>query len=249
MISSYSISELVLVAFAVLVTLTVHEYAHGYMAYKLGDNTAKARGRLTLNPIQHIDPVGALCMLFFGFGWAKPVPINPRNFKNYKRGFALTALAGPVSNFILAFLSAGVYLLIFALVKDTAFESDFAYKLIVNLLKFFSVFHSVNVGIALFNLIPIPPLDGSRILNVILPPKTYFAIMKHERTIYYVLLGWLLIGEFVVTFLLSIPIIYYNPILSSIVRIFSLSDILGFLISKVSSFIFYLWELIPFLKV
>lgn len=249
MISSYSISELVIVAFAVLVTLTVHEYAHGYMAYKLGDNTAKAYGRLTLNPIKHIDPVGALCMLFFGFGWAKPVPINPRNFKNYKRGFALTALAGPLSNFIMAFLSAGVYLLIFAIFKDTDFKNDFAFKLIVNLLTFFSVFHTVNVGIALFNLIPVPPLDGSRILNVILPPKTYFAIMKHERTIYYVLLGWLLIGDFVVTFLLSIPIIGYNPILSSIVRIFSLSDILGFLISKVSSFIFNLWELIPFLKI
>lgn len=249
MFNLYSISELLIVAFAVLVTLTIHEYSHGYAANKLGDNTAKTQGRLTLNPIKHIDPVGALCMLFFGFGWAKPVPVNPRNFKNYRRGFAIVALAGPLSNIIMSFLSAGVYLLIYALVRDVAFESTFAYSLVVNTLNFFWVFHTINIGIAIFNLIPIPPLDGSRILNVILPPKTYFAIMKHERTIYYVLLGWLLLGDFVVSFLLSIPFIAFNPILSFVVKIFSLSDILGFFISKISTFIIYLWELIPFLKV
>ncbi|MBE6537353.1 MAG: site-2 protease family protein [Ruminococcaceae bacterium] len=243
-----SIPEIVISLFAVLLTLTIHEYSHGYAAYKLGDDTAKMYGRLTLNPIKHLDPIGALCMLFFHFGWAKPVPINPRNFKNPKRDFAITALAGPLSNIIMAFLSAFIFLLIYAPLSTVAFESRFWLSVVQNTLDFFYIFHLINIGIAIFNLIPIPPLDGSRILNVILPPKTYFAIMKYERTIYYVLLGWLLLGDLVVAGLLSVPMIAYNPVLSSIVRVFSLSDILGFLISKISSFIFYLWELIPFLK-
>lgn len=249
MLNLNSISEIVISVFAVLITLTIHEYAHGYAAYKLGDNTAKMYGRLTLNPIKHIDPIGALFMLVFHIGWAKPVPINPRNFKNPKRDFAITALAGPLSNLIMAFISALAFLLIYAPIKNIAFESTFWLNVAQNTLDFFYVFHLINIGIAIFNLIPIPPLDGSRILNVILPPKTYFAIMKHERTIYYVLLGWLLVGDFVVSALLSMPLIAYNPILSSFVKIFSLSEILGFFIEKISSFIFYLWELIPMLKV
>lgn len=249
MLNSYNLSELIITAFAVLITLTVHEFSHGYAAYKLGDDTAKMYGRLTLNPIKHLDPIGALCMLFFHIGWAKPVPINPRNFKNPKRDFALSALAGPLSNIIMAFLSALVFLSIYSPLKNVAFESTFWLSVVQNTLDFFYIFHIVNIGIAVFNLIPIPPLDGSRILNVILPPKTYFAIMKHERTIYYALLGWLLLGDVVVSAMLSVPMIAYNPILSSIVRFFSLSEILGFVISKISSFIFYLWELIPFLNV
>lgn len=249
MLNANSLSEIIITAFAVLVTLTVHEYAHGYAAYKLGDNTAKAYGRLTLNPIKHLDPIGALCMLFFHFGWAKPVPINPRNFKNPKRDFAISAMAGPLSNIIMAFLSALIFLCIYSPLKTFSFESSFWLSVVQNTLDFFYLFHIINIGIAIFNLIPIPPLDGSRILNVVLPPKTYFAIMKHERTIYYVLLGWLLLGDVVVSALLSVPLIAYNPILSSIVKIFSLSDILGFLITKISSFIFNVWKLIPFFNV
>ena len=249
MLNATFLSEILITAFAVLVTLTVHEFAHGYAAYKLGDGTAKMYGRLTLNPIKHLDPIGALCMLFFHIGWAKPVPINPRNFKNPKRDFAITALAGPLSNIIMAFLSAFVFLAIYAPIKDVPFESTFWRSVVQNTLDFFYIFHLVNIGIAIFNLIPVPPLDGSRILNVVLPPKTYFAIMKHERTIYYALLGWLLVGDVVVTALLSVPLIAYNPILSSVVKIFSLSEVLGFAITKISSFIFYLWELIPFLDI
>ena len=110
-------------ALAALIALTVHEYCHGYAAYKMGDNTAKNFGRLTLNPIKHIDPYGAICMVLFHVGWAKPVPINSRNFKDPKKGFAITAAAGPASNLILGFLSALLYLLLFALVRDIPFES------------------------------------------------------------------------------------------------------------------------------
>ena len=126
----------VLSALAVLIILTIHEYSHGYMAYKLGDNTAKSYGRLTLNPIKHLDPVGALCLVFFHFGWAKPVPINPRNFKNPKRDFALVALAGPLSNLIFAFLSALLYLLVYALFKDVKFSSEFVFSIVNNTLNF-----------------------------------------------------------------------------------------------------------------
>ena len=104
MLGNIDIPGLLLTALAVLITLTVHEYCHGYAAYKLGDNTAKNLGRLTLNPIKHLDPIGFLCMLLAGFGWAKPVPINSRNFKKPRYGIALTSFAGPASNLILAFI-------------------------------------------------------------------------------------------------------------------------------------------------
>ena len=100
------IPQLILTVMAALVALTIHEFAHGYVAYKLGDDTAKSLGRLSLNPVKHLDPLGAMCMVLFHFGWAKPVPVNSRNFKNHKRGIILTSLAGPVSNLILAFIFA-----------------------------------------------------------------------------------------------------------------------------------------------
>ena len=178
------ITDYVLLALAVLITLSVHEFSHGYIAYRLGDNTAKNLGRLTINPIKHIDPIGALCMLVFRFGWAKPVPINMRAFKNPRRDFALTALAGPVSNLILAFVSGFIYLLILVLCRDVMFvEKNLAYHLLSNTLSFFFIFHSVNVGICIFNLIPVPPLDGSRLMTALLPPKLYYKIMRNERYI------------------------------------------------------------------
>lgn len=238
----------ILSALAVLIILTVHEYSHGYAAYKLGDNTARNMGRLTLNPIKHLDPAGALCMILFHFGWAKPVPINPRNFKNPKRDFAITALAGPLSNLLLAFFSAFLYILLGATLKDVTFQSNFVYSLASNSLLFIYLFHIINIGIVIFNLIPIPPLDGSRILNVILPPKVYFGIMKYEQKIYWGLVCWLIFGTYVTRALLSIPLVANNAVLSFIASLFSLSDMLGAAFSALSGLMMKFWQLIPFLN-
>jgi Zn-dependent protease len=158
----------------------IHEFAHGYMAYKLGDNTAKYSGRLTINPFAHLDLWGTILMLTVGFGWAKPVPINPNNFKNRKVGMALTALAGPVSNLLMAYVAMIIYKLIWFHAPYT----DFMYKLCY----MFMYMAVLNVGLAVFNLLPIPPLDGSRIFNIFLNEETYFNIMRYEQIIFIVLI-------------------------------------------------------------
>jgi Zn-dependent protease len=181
MFNTAYITQLLLGAVAVLITLTVHEYAHGYAAYKLGDDTAKSYGRLSLNPLKHLDPFGAVCMLLFHFGWAKPVPINPRNFKRPRVGFAITAAAGPLSNIVMAFLIAPIFLLLGNLFKYS--EIPLLNSIMMNTLIFVYTFFRINIGLGIFNLLPIPPFDGSRIVNVLLPPKAYFGIMKYERYI------------------------------------------------------------------
>ena len=234
-------------ALAALIALTAHEYCHGYAAYRLGDPTAKSLGRLTLNPMRHLDPIGALCMILFHFGWAKPVPINPRYFKNPKKGFAIVAMAGPAINLILSFLSAGAYLLLWALVKDVAFTNDLWFNVAKNGLLFLFIFHSLNLGFALFNLIPIPPLDGSRLLSVILPPKQYFGLMRYERYIYFGLLGWLFIGDFLYSALLRFSLIAESSLLASILKVISLSELLSGAMQFISDAMMWLWQLIPFL--
>ena len=238
-------------ALAVLIVLTIHEFSHAYAAYKLGDPTAQRLGRLTLNPIKHLDPIGALCLVFFHFGWAKPVPINARYFKKPRFHFALTALAGPVANLITAFFTSLVCLLITALfnkVIPIPAENAFLISLINNFLSFLVIFQQINIGIALFNLIPVPPLDGSRIFLTFLPPKAYFGVMKYERYIYLGLIGWLFVGNMFKTVLLYIPFIASSKILSTLVGFLSLSDMLGTLFRYVSNLMFSFWELIPFLR-
>ena len=184
------IIELLFVIPCVLFALTVHEVSHGYMAYRLGDPTARNMGRLTLNPLKHLDVMGTLCMILFHFGWARPVPINARYFKKKRRDTALTAAAGPVSNFIMAFLGVLIQQILLAIFIRHPAESQFAYNMQYAALTLFSYFHILNLSLGLFNLIPIPPLDGSRIFLTFLPAKYYFGIMQYER---YIQLGLLLL--------------------------------------------------------
>ena len=236
--------ELILTAVAVLITLSIHEFSHAYAAYKLGDNTAKNLGRLSINAIKHLDPIGALCMLFFRFGWAKPVPINPRNFKNPKRDFAISALAGPLSNLILGFIFSGIFIFSFSNLLSVEFENEFTLRLAENALLFLQIFFSVNVGLGIFNLLPIPPFDGSRLLNVIFPPKIYFGIMKYERQIYFGVLAWLLLGDYAAMGVRSVPLIASNPILFRLAGILSLSDMIGAAITFIGNLMVDFWLLI-----
>lgn len=171
--------------FVVFCTLPVHEYAHAFVADKLGDKTARLSGRLTFNPMAHIDILGAIMILFVGFGYAKPVPVNPRNFKNPKKGMALTALAGPFSNILMA-----VVFMFFSNVLSLFGSSLFVQAFYV----FFSFTASINIGLAVFNLIPIPPLDGSRVLELLIPDKYYYKFAQYERYIVIVIFGLIIFG-------------------------------------------------------
>ncbi|MBQ7315010.1 MAG: site-2 protease family protein [Clostridia bacterium] len=239
----------VLSALASLIVLTVHEFSHAYAADKLGDPTAKNLGRLTLNPLKHLDIVGMLSMVFFHIGWAKPVPINARNLKKPKRDFALTALAGPLSNLICAFFAALLYLVAWRIYVTSTFTSAFVENLALYSVLFLLVFHQINLGIAVFNLIPVPPLDGSRILHLVLPPKLYFKVMRHDRTFYIALLLWLFLGDLLSTILLRIPFVQTSGVLSFIATyIVSLSNLVGVAIGWLSSLMISFWQLIPWLS-
>ncbi len=164
----------------IVLSLCLHETAHGWVAYKLGDPTARNLGRLTLNPIKHLDPMGFLFMLLFGIGWAKPVPINTRNFKNPRVGMALSGIAGPISNLLLGLL--GMVLSVATLVICFLAGIDPNANIwITVMLLFFDVLAFLNVALAVFNLIPVPPFDGSRFAYVFLPTKWYFKVMQYER--------------------------------------------------------------------
>ncbi len=166
--------------------LPVHECAHAYAAHKMGDETAYMNGRMTLNPIAHLDIFGAIFLLLFGFGWAKPVPVNPRNFRDYKKGTAITAAAGPLSN--LACAAIGMFIL--RIIYCIPISTEAMYNILSYVALAVYYFITVNLSLAIFNLIPIPPLDGSRILSAYAPYKVNAWLARYQRYIY---IGFLLL--------------------------------------------------------
>lgn len=192
-IRSY-VTQLLLSLPIVFLALSLHETAHGYAAHKLGDPTAYNLGRLTLNPLKHLDPIGFVCMVLFGFGWAKPVPINTRYFKKPKRDMALTGAAGPISNLLLAAVFTVLLKLAYEGLFFASYPSDFWAQMAFYLLIFLFYGVRLNVTLAIFNLIPVPPLDGSRILLAVLPYQLYYKIMKYENIIYIALMALLFLG-------------------------------------------------------
>ena len=189
--------------FVVFCAAPLHEFAHALIAVKLGDDTPRLRGRLTINPMAHVDPIGALMIFLFGFGYAKPVEVRMRHFKKPKRDMALVALAGPVSNFIQAFIC------MFIFSGVSAFYSQNGNEALKYISTFFLFAATINVNLGVFNFIPIPPLDGSRIATALLPNKIYFKIMQYER---YIMIGlWVLLF----TGVLSTPLSFVSSFIIS----------------------------------
>lgn len=195
---------LVLASYATLifVTLPMHELAHAYVAHKLGDPTAKMQGRLTLNPLRHLDPIGTVMLLTVGFGYAKPVPVDPRFFrtKNKMTGMALTAAAGPLSNLLMAMLSLAAFKILCLVTGESVVISGnwlnvSSYGIYYAYLVLVQTFAGINLSLAVFNLLPVPPLDGSRILGRFLPPQWNYKLMAYERQITLVVFLLLAVGK------------------------------------------------------
>lgn len=199
--NNFNIIDTLYMIFPILTAMSFHEYSHAWVANKLGDPTAEIQGRLTLNPIKHIDIFGFLMLIVAGFGWANPVPFNPNNFKNRKSGTLLVAIAGPISNFILAFIFA------FAL-KYVAIPLN---NLILYYIFLYGV--TINVGFGIFNLLPLPPLDGSKILASILPEKIEILFYRYEKYIYFLIILLAFTGAF--SYILD-PI--YKPIIQLLAK-------------------------------
>ena len=185
LLSPAMIVQYLLRAIVVLIAIPFHESAHALASYLLGDDTAVRAGRLSLNPMRHFDPLGALCMLVGGVGWAKPVSINPYKYKNPKVGMALSAAAGPASNFLLAWVSMILYKICwYSGVGQTA----------PTLITFLYYMIAMNLSLGVFNLLPVPPFDGSRIVLLFLPQRLYFKAMKYERYIMLAVLALVFLG-------------------------------------------------------
>lgn len=170
---SWNLEYIVSLVIAVILAMSIHEMAHGLVSYWLGDPTAKLQGRISLNPFAHVDWLGVLCLLLFHFGWAKPVPVDPSYYKDRKTGIIWTSFAGPVANFLLAFVC------IFCLILILKLNPLFLYSDLGSLLEsILSMTATLNIGFGLFNLIPVPPLDGSKVLFAFLPDEQYYRFIQ-----------------------------------------------------------------------
>lgn len=185
LLSLSSVIYYALRALVMLVAIPFHEAAHALASWLLGDDTAKRAGRLSLNPIRHFDPMGALCMIVGGVGWAKPVGLNVRRYRNPKLGMALSAAAGPLANLLLAFLALVLYKVLWYAGPGRTLDT---------LMLFLQLMISMNISLAVFNLIPVPPFDGSRIALLFLPEKLYFKAMRYEQYIMLAVLGLVFLG-------------------------------------------------------
>ena len=189
--------DMVVVVIASLLCITIHETCHGIVAWWLGDDTAKSRGRLSLNPLRHVDIMGLVMMALVRFGWAKPVPIDMRKFRRPKQGMALTALAGPVSNVLLALTASALRFILFAVVPYEQMGTTFHY-----VRYFLECIILLSAGLAVFNLFPIPPLDGSKVLFAVLPDRWYIMLMRYERY------GMFLLAVLLLTNVLDVPLLF-----------------------------------------
>lgn len=203
MINTQNVIEMLIIAAITIISITIHEFSHGYVSYMLGDDTPKVYRRLTLNPLKHLDVIGAICLAIFHFGWAKPVPVNPNNYKNKKLGVLAVSLAGPISNILLAFIATVLY--VFVPEKNVYFNTALL------------VCVSLNFSLAVFNLLPIPPLDGSRIVSILLPQRArnkYNAFEKYS--------------PFVIFFIFLVPVL--GSVLTAFIDFISQWIFKGFII-------------------
>jgi len=191
--------------FVVFCCLPIHEFSHALAATKLGDDTAKNQGRLTINPFAHLDLIGTIMIILFGIGYAKPVPVTARNLKNPKRDMALISLAGPISNLVMGFINNFIAI---GLYNGVGYNGTTAPFII-----FFSFAAQINVVLAVFNLLPIPPLDGSKILAAVLPSKAYLKYMQYER---YIMIGLMIL---LFTGVLSVPISFLTDVMMKFISI------------------------------
>ncbi|RGS31521.1 site-2 protease family protein [Eubacterium sp. AF22-8LB] len=169
----FSISDIIYLAIGVILSMSIHEVAHGLVSYWMGDPTAKLEGRLSLNPFKHIDWAGLVCLLFFGFGWAKPVPIDSRYYKDAKTGIIWTSFAGPVANFLLSFICVFLFYALYKFAPQFIFTA--AGNFISSVLSYTGL---ISTGFGIFNLIPIPPLDGSKVVFSFLPDDKYYKFIE-----------------------------------------------------------------------